>query len=368
VSQPCSAPPLAELYVYLAGTCNLRCRHCWIDPAQQVAPRHFLPWSDLRDILVQARDLGLRAVKLTGGEPLLHPEFLDVLRGVHRMGLQVRVESNGTLVDERHAEALGEAGAVISLSLDGPTALLHDRLRGVPGAFVAACNGAKRLRERGLPFQVITCLHRGTQAVLPEMVSLAERIGADSLKVNIVNSIGRSNQMRRQGELLSVAEVLAVHRDLMSARPASRIAVVFDVPPAFKSLAELRAHAQCSCGILNVLGILSDGRASLCGIGTHVPALDFGRPLPAGLRLIWEDNPVLRGIRERLPDGLAGVCARCVFRRHCMGKCLAHNYWSTGDLFAGFAFCQEAHAAGLFPERRLVQRSQQGMRVGEAQP
>ena len=143
----------------------------------------------------------------------------------------------------------------------------------------------------------------------------------------------------------------------------------FDVPPAFKSLAELRAQARCSCGILNILGILSTGRASLCGIGEHLPALDFGNPLEVGLRTIWESNPTLIDIREHLPDALGGVCGRCVFRRHCMGKCLAHNYWATGDLFAGFQFCQQALDAGLFPAKRLVRpRNQPEAGVQEVVP
>jgi radical SAM protein with 4Fe4S-binding SPASM domain len=166
--------------------------------------------------------------------------------------------------------------------------------------------------------------------------------------------------MEQQGELLSVAEVLDAYRGLMTALPeGTPIRVFFDVPPAFKSLAEIRGQAQCSCGILNILGILSTGRASLCGIGERVAALDFGNPLEVGLRTIWESNPTLLDIREHLPDALGGVCGKCVFRRHCMGKCLAHNYWATGDLFAGFQFCQQALDAGLFPAKRLVRPRRQ---------
>jgi SynChlorMet cassette radical SAM/SPASM protein ScmF len=364
-------PPLSEIYLYLAGTCNLRCRHCWIDPGFGTESQRFLPWSELRKIFVQAQELGLRAVKLTGGEPLMHPEILDILRGLHQMGLKLRMESNGTLIGDRQAEVLRETGTDVSISLDGPTAELHDSLRGVPGAFDRALRGVESLCKQGWPpFQIIACLHQGTRPVLADMVRLAEDLGAGSLKINVVNSMGRSAEMERQGELLSVAEVLDAYRGLMTKLPeGALIRVFFDVPPAFKSLAELRAQARCSCGILNILGILSTGRASLCGIGEHLPALDFGNPLEVGLRTIWESNPTLQGIRDRLPDALGGVCGRCVFRRHCMGKCLAHNYWATGDLFAGFQFCQQALDAGLFPAKRLVRpRSQPEAGAREVAP
>jgi SynChlorMet cassette radical SAM/SPASM protein ScmF len=362
MSQPSETlPPLSEIYLYLAGTCNLRCRHCWIDPGFGTESQRFLPWSELRKIIVQAQELGLRAVKLTGGEPLLHPEISTILRELHQMGLKLRMESNGTLIGDRQAEVLRETDTDVSISLDGPTAELHDSLRGVPGAFDRTLRGVEALTRAGWrPFQIITCLHRGTRPVLADMVRLTEHLGVGSLKINVVNSMGRSVEMERQGELLSVAEVLDAYRGLMTALPeGTPIRVFFDVPPAFKSLAELRAQARCSCGILNILGILSTGHASLCGIGEHLPALDFGNPLEVGLRTIWEKSPTLLAIREHLPDALGGVCGKCVFRRHCMGKCLANNYWATGDLFAGFQFCQQALDAGLFPAKRLLRpRSQ----------
>jgi len=348
---------LQEIYLYLAGTCNLRCRHCWIDPGFGTESQRFLSWSELRKIIVQAQELGLRAVKLTGGEPLLHPEILPILRGLHQMGLKLRMESNGTLIGDREAEALRETGADVSISLDGPTAELHDSLRGVTGAFDRTLRGVESLTKQGWPpCQIIVSLHRGTRPVLADMVRLAGVLGARSLKINVINSMGRSAEMERQGELLSVAEVLDAHRDLMSSLPeGNQVRVFFDLPPAFKSLAEIRAQAQSTCGILGILGILSTGHASLCGIGERVAALDFGNPLEIGLREIWENSPTLQAIREHLPDGLSGVCARCVFRRHCLGKCLAHNFWATGDLFAGFQFCQQALDAGLFPAKRLMQ-------------
>ena len=110
MSQPFETPPLSEIYLYLAGTCNLRCRHCWIDPGFGTEAQRFLPWSELRRIFVEARELGLRAVKLTGGEPLMHPEILEILRGLREMGLKLRMESNGTLIGDRQAEVLRETG------------------------------------------------------------------------------------------------------------------------------------------------------------------------------------------------------------------------------------------------------------------
>ncbi|HNX51405.1 MAG TPA: radical SAM protein, partial [Thermoanaerobaculaceae bacterium] len=72
-------PPLHTIYFYVTGSCNLRCRHCWIDPVteSQRSTLH-LPWRELKPIFEEARALGLSSVKLTGGEPFLHPAMPQI--------------------------------------------------------------------------------------------------------------------------------------------------------------------------------------------------------------------------------------------------------------------------------------------------
>ena len=89
--------PLNQIYFYLTEGCNLRCRHCWIAPKHQAEGKAAtaLAYDLFRHIVDQAKPLGLSGVKLTGGEPLIHPrikEILDYLRG---QDLTVTIESNG---------------------------------------------------------------------------------------------------------------------------------------------------------------------------------------------------------------------------------------------------------------------------------
>ncbi len=113
--------------------------------------------------------------------------------------------------------------------------------------------------------------------------------------------------------------------------------------------------------------MLHDGRAGLCGIGEHVKELDFGSLLePGAVRRVWEQNVTLQAIRENVPRRLKGICGRCMFRNYCLGKCVANTFTSTGDLFEGFPFCEQAYAEGLFPENRLVEfRGQQQRETSE---
>ncbi len=97
------------MYLYLSGSCNLACRHCWINPRHEDTATRVLPLDVIRHIVEQAQALGLAFVKLTGGEPLLHPQALDLIRFIHGAGLAVTIETNGTRVGPAEAAALAAA-------------------------------------------------------------------------------------------------------------------------------------------------------------------------------------------------------------------------------------------------------------------
>jgi SynChlorMet cassette radical SAM/SPASM protein ScmF len=350
-----SSPPLREIYLYLTGSCNLKCRHCWIAPSYGTTAGKHLPWAELKKIIEQAVPLGMSRIKLTGGEPFLHPEINRILYALREMKLAIRVETNGTLIGAEEARALRDAGVSFSISLDGPTASLHDDLRGVPGSFDRTLKGIECVRREGLAFEIITCLHRKNRHSLLAMVGLAKQFGARSLKINPINGIARSESMAAQGDLLTFAEILETHETVASTVAPDGLSITFDLPPAFKSTREITATGFCTCGILSILGVLPDGRASLCGIGTHQRELDFGDLTVGGLADVWNNHPVLKSLRDNVPAHLGGICGRCIFRNYCLGKCVAQVFYETRGLFGGYSFCQWAYDNGRFPKTRVVE-------------
>ncbi len=348
-------PPLREIYLYLTGGCNLNCRHCWISPVYENETERWLPWADLLPIFEEARELGLGAVKITGGEPFLHPEILDVLGSVKEMGLRVRVETNGTLVGEKEARVIREVKAAVAISLDGTDAEMHDRLRGVKGAFEQALEGARCLKAEDIPFQVIMSLHRGNREQIFQMPEFVAGLGARSFKINPITGMTRSDELARGGELLSVREILLIHEKLLArGNSVAGVEIMFDIPPAFKPRAELMANPTCSCGVLNILGVLHDGHGGLCGIGERVEELDFGDLRELGVKKVWVDTPALNELREKLPRGLEGICGRCMLKHYCLGKCVARTYYDDRTLTGAFSFCREADEEGVFPESRRL--------------
>ena len=142
--------PLNQIYFYLTEGCNLRCRHCWIAPKYQTEGNSY-PALDLdlfKSVIEQAKPLGLTGVKLTGGEPLLHPEINEILEHIQTVDLRLTVETNGVLCTAELAEKMAACkDPFVSVSLDGADAETHEWVRGVPGCFDEAMEGIRNLVE-----------------------------------------------------------------------------------------------------------------------------------------------------------------------------------------------------------------------------
>lgn len=352
-------PRLEQIYFYLTTGCNLACRHCWLaPPLERGRPRHpVLPERLLTAAVDEGLPLGLRAVKLTGGEPLLHPGFHRLLAVIRDRGLALNLETNGVLLTDDTARALGAmASGFVSVSIDGARAETHDRMRGMPGAFRAACRAVTRLAERGVRTQVIMTLTAANRDQVGATVRLAEDLGAAGVKFNVVQPTARGRTLREQGETLGVAETLDIARRVQTELgPATGLDLFFDVPPAFRPLGRMAAGDGCGvCGILNIVGVIATGEWALCGIGTQVPELAFGRVGRDRLAEVWHGHPTLAAIRRGLPDRLEGICGRCLMRSACRGGCVAQTVYRTGRLWAPFWFCEAAEAAGCFPVSRTA--------------
>ena len=355
--------PLGTLYFYLTEGCNLACRHCWIAPKFQSGATVFpsLPIEMLKDIVRQARPLGLDGVKLTGGEPLMHPDIFAILAFLHQEDLAVTIETNGVLCTPGLArEIAASRGVFVSVSLDGADAETNEWVRGVPGSFDAAVTGIKNLVVAGLRPQIILTVMRKNFHQVEDIVRLAESLGAGSVKYNVLMPCARGEDMHKRGEALTMEELIELGRRVETElAPRTGLRLVYHHPPAFRPLGRIygeRGDGCSRCGIFGILGVLSDGSYALCGIGEQVPELIFGHASRDRLEDVWKNNPVLKEIREGLPKKIKGVCGECMMKGLCLGSCVAQNYYSAHDLFAPFWYCEEALRLGLFPESRLLKR------------
>lgn len=132
----------------ITRTCNLRCIHCYADSAaQQYAGE--LTWEQCCAVIDDLADYDVSALLLSGGEPTVHPHFMQLLEYATQRGLKTTISTNGTRITPEMAHRFKEIGvAYVGISLDGIGAV-HDQFRGVAGAFESAVRGFDLCRQAG---------------------------------------------------------------------------------------------------------------------------------------------------------------------------------------------------------------------------
>ena len=160
-----------NVFLHLLTACNLRCRHCYINPKEHGANMLDADTA-VRWLALFARDRPTNLI-LLGGEPTLHPDLPDIIRRAKGMGYAVTVDSNGYLFHDLLDKTTPEELDYLSFSLDGPDAAVNDPIRG-EGSFAVCTENIRRAAAKGFNVSLIctvSALNIGHLARMPELVA-----------------------------------------------------------------------------------------------------------------------------------------------------------------------------------------------------
>lgn len=196
---------LDTLWMQLTGTlCNIACRHCFITcgPKEDRVP--MMTRERIEELLLEAAELGVKEFYFTGGEPMLHPDFLAIVERTLQVG-PTHVLTNGMLIDRDKAQALRKLfdAARYSLdmrvSLDGMTEAENDPVRG-RGTFAAITDGIRRLAEVGLSPVLTVVEHADALRVASarsEFLDFARSLGLPQPRVKFLPLLRIGREPRR---------------------------------------------------------------------------------------------------------------------------------------------------------------------------
>lgn len=372
---PAAVGPLPKqrtwrLHVYLTERCNLRCTHCGVEAGCR--PPDHLPGDTVRRLIDEAIAADVDGVAFSGGEPLLRPDCLALLRYAHERSLaetggrvKVLLSTNGTLIDEPTADALVEMGAIVQISLDGASAATHDAVRHMPGeaaegAFARTWAGIRRLLRRGvgerLALNVTIMRHNVDETAA--IVALAAAEGVPAVRFAPVQAMGRGADNWQA--LAPTAEAYEAAYDYLyhGAHPPG-VVVSQGLPGQ-----ELEPPAGRSwCGLGRLLLVDSRGDIYPCSLLTepefrlgHVDDLSLVEAL-ASPRL--HD---LAAMCDRRRDEIE-ACAACAWRHFCQGSCPGSIWLEHGTWHAVDGFCDLRRA--LFPALILGRATKRGPSCGD---
>jgi len=334
-------------------SCNLACKHCRASALHGPYPGE-LSTEECYKLIDQIVAVGNPILILTGGEPLMRQDIFEIADYAVKKGLRVVMAPNGTLVTEEIAKKIKDVGIQrISVSIDFPTDELHDKFRGVEGAFKGAVQAIKNAHKVGLEVQINATITKLNYKYLDDLLKLAEELKVVAFHPFLLVPTGRGKELEEQE--LSPEEyekTLNWIYDMQQSCPGIFFKPT-DVPHYFRVRMQ-RAKAEGKTAELkkghphSSKGLESMTRGCLAGVGfcfiSHVGVVQGCGyfELPAGnikeqsFAEVWNNSPLFNDLRNF--GLLKGKCGICEYRNIC-GGCRARAYEATGDYLAEEPYC-----------------------------
>ena len=342
--------------------CNLACAHCrrLESNAAGVAD---LTTSQGEALIDQLAELGRRQPQMpvlvfSGGEPLCRRDLFSLMDKARQHGIILALATNGTTIGRAEAQRIRESGiARVSVSLDGATAEVHDRMRQIPGAFDKALEGIRHLHDAGVPFQINVTLTKQNVHQLDVVYDLAKSLGAVAVHIFMLVPVG-CGQVLAETDMLSPEQYEQILQDICALESRGEIQIKVTCGPHYERVKrQLRIESQAanpqaasrkpqSRGCLAGLGVLfvsHRGDVYPCG---YLP-VNCGNILGKRLIEIWDQSEDLARMRD--VTALEGKCGICEYRQVC-GGCRARAFGMTGNYLGEEPFCAYDPRAAT-PER-----------------
>ncbi len=348
----------------LTYRCNLACEHCYLDAGgtplvgtENFADRSELGTEECFRVIDEIAAFAPECVTiLTGGEPLLRRDILEIVRRAAARGLWVVVGTNGVSITENVSRRLAEAGARgLSLSLDALDPDRHDRFRKVRGAWRNTVEGAEILNRTGLPFIVQTTVGSHNLGELDAIADFAhDRLAAKVWNLYFLVPTGRG-QFVSDITPAQYDEVLASLYRIQKKYNGRMLVNAKCAPHYIKTVlengdtgAQIRTYSGgaggCPAGT-HYMGIRPNGDVTPC---PYLPVF-AGTLRSSSLADLWASSALFTDIRRR--TSLGGRCGECEMNGHC-GGCRARAYGMSGDLMAEDPLC--THTPGTFAGSPLL--------------
>lgn len=316
----------------VTARCNLRCQHCYLPMSQRAGSRlGELSLLEIRRIFSEIADAGCLWLLLTGGEPFMRKDFLEIYDDAKQKGFIITLFTNGTLLTEQIVDHLAEWRPFsIEISIYGATQATYERVTGIPGSFTRCMRGIEMLLERNLPLKLKSVLITVNQHELAKMKAFSEGFGLEFRFDPVINA-GIDGSLHPTQYRLSPEQIVSIEKQ--DPDRSKRW------PEAYEKVKDIRIDTRkmfnCGAG-RSAFHIDASGKLSLCIIARS-PNYDLRRgnfqdgwDRFIGSQLTMEHNPEYG-------------CFGCELRTVC-AQCPALSFCESGDLESKVSFlCELSH-------------------------
>ncbi|TAL18224.1 radical SAM protein [bacterium] len=328
--------------------CNLRCVHCRCSSDLEAAEGDFTTEEAFK-LIDDICELSKPVMVLSGGEPLLRKDIFEIAKYGTGKGLRMCMATNGVLVTDEVCEKMKEADIkMVSLSLDGPSAEVHDNFRGSPGAFEGTVRAAGLFKKHGIKFLVNSSFTKRNQPYIADTFRLAKSLGATAWYMFMIVPTGRGEEIMNEliskedyEELLTWHYEQEKHEDQILMRPTCAPHYYRIVPQMAKKEGVKFERRSLTFSTGGGKGCIAAQTICLIDCFGNVKPCSYF-PMSAGnvktekFKDIWENSPLFKDLRNF--KSYKGKCGECEFINVC-GGCRARAYAVSGDYLAEEPFC-----------------------------
>lgn len=325
----------------LTHRCPLHCPYC-SNPLELLTRNQELNTEQWKDILTQARELGVLQVHFSGGEPLGRPDLPELVEHTANLGAYVNLVTSGLGLTEDRLNQLVDRGlSHLQLSVQAADAERADQIAGTK-AHHRKIVAAQLIKRTGLAFSVNVVLHRANHDQLNSIIALAEEMGADRLELANTQYYGWA--LRNRDQLMPTKEQLEaaepVVRDAI-ARLKGRMQVIYVVADYYEEYPK-----PCMYGWgARQLTIAPDGTVLPCPAASAIETLNLDNATRTPLHQIWYGSESFNAYRGE--DWMSDTCRTCDRRELDFGGCRCQAFLLTGDGAATDPVCKKSPDRGL---------------------
>lgn len=327
--------------------CNQRCLHCYTkSPVKIPHALHLHEWKRLLDELSQ---LNVFYVIFAGGEPLMHPDIVELVQYADKKNIPPAIATNAYLLKEDLIDDFAAAGIRgFLISLDGATAKTHDTFRQSKGSFDKTIAALKILLQKKIDTVVLTTITKANHHEITDIMELADTLGLRRLSLVKLRKSGRA--VSHYDLQLSPFEYIALLKTVhQKEKELEKTSVLYpDLPAAFfeKSIGldayeELKGLGKielCGAGIVGCV-ISPSGDVRPCDASGH---MSVGTIKESSLQSIWRTAPLFKELREMKKEEIS-PCNICHLRDTCLMGCraLPSQVGEGADVYAADPLCAE---------------------------
>lgn len=305
--------PLDIVYLEVTNRCNLHCLHCYKDAGLPLPDE--LSTEEWFSVIDHVKDMGVLELAVTGGEPLVRDDIFSILQHAADHAMQLKLFTNGTLIDEESVHILKEIGVEeVLVSIEGATRETHERLRG-KNTFDKVMKSISLLVENGMKVRSNTTL---TIYNIPELESLVQMLLDLKVQGMVFDPLMGAGRGKEQESMIPPIEIGKMVSDLFKKFKQER-----------KEKFELNFSSDIAepdpsfsfCGIgTSMCTITANGNVCLCPAMSG-PEHTAGKIKDTSLRKLWLESEVFQPFRTcRVVDM---ECRTCPSNLECRGGCKA---------------------------------------------